>query len=193
MKHTSFLKSASINTPLGPMLAIADENALYLLEFVDNRSRLEREIKKLHINTQSTIEPGNTAALISIDSELKAYFEGSLQVFKTSLHLSGTPFQKLAWSALQKIPFGETRSYLDQAKAINKPTACRAVANANGANQMAIIIPCHRISNSNGKLGGYGGGISRKQWLIDHEKKKHTRRLDYREIFRSTLGLGKTS
>ena len=87
----------------------------------------------------------------------------------------GSDFQKSVWAALRKIPPGETRSYLDTAKAVGKPTAFRAVANANGANQLAIIIPCHRVINNNGELGGYGGGISRKQWLIDHEKKHYER------------------
>ena len=80
-------------------------------------------------------------------------------------------FQKKVWSVLQNIPLGRTRSYLNIAQSIKKPTAYRAVANANGANQFAIIIPCHRVINANGALGGYAGGISRKQWLIDHEKK----------------------
>ncbi len=83
----------------------------------------------------------------------------------------GSPFQKQVWKALQQIPHGQTCSYADLAAAIGKPTACRAVANANGANQLAIVIPCHRVINSDGKLGGYGGGVSKKQWLIDHEKK----------------------
>ena len=84
----------------------------------------------------------------------------------------GSPFQKIVWEELMRITFGETRSYGDQAAAMGKPTAYRAVANANGANQLAIIIPCHRIINTNGELGGYGGGISRKKWLINHEKQK---------------------
>jgi AraC family transcriptional regulator, regulatory protein of adaptative response / methylated-DNA-[protein]-cysteine methyltransferase len=172
METPLLLKSASIPTPLGPMHAVADEEALYLLEFIDREDRLAREIKTLCLRTKAVIIPGSTAPLLLIETELKAYFEGALKTFKTPLCLFGTPFQKLVWSTLQKIPYGQTKSYLNQAKTIERSTACRAVANANGANQLAIVIPCHRIINSNGKLGGYGGGVARKQWLIDHEKQR---------------------
>ena len=93
------------------------------------------------------------------------------------MFLLGSPFQKQVWEELKKIPSGETRAYLAIAKAVGRPTACRAVANANGANQLAIIIPCHRVINTNGELGGYGGGIARKQWLLDLEK--NGRDVDY--------------
>jgi len=100
---------------------------------------------------------------------LTAYFDGKLKEFQTPLFLLGSPFQKQVWEALNKIPFGETSSYLDIAKRIGRPAACRAVAQANGANQLAIIIPCHRVINHNGELGGYGGGITRKEWLLNLE------------------------
>ena len=169
-KHLSILKASWLDTILGPMLAVADDQFLYLLEFVDRRG-LEREIERLRIKTQSAIIPGVTAPINAIEQELKSYFEGGLRSFQTPIKLLGSPFQKLVWQELIAIPYGKTRSYADQAKAIKHPTAFRAVANANGANQLAIVIPCHRIINSDGKLGGYGGGIARKQWLIDHEKK----------------------
>lgn len=168
-KHPNILQASWLDMPLGPMLAIADEKHLYLLEFVGRRG-LEREIERLRIKTKSAIIPGYTAPIASIEKELHAYFAGKLKVFKTPLFLLGSPFQKLAWEALMKIPYGETRSYAEQAVAIGKPSAYRAVANANGANQIAIVIPCHRIINSNGDLGGYGGGIAHKKWLIQHEK-----------------------
>jgi O-6-methylguanine DNA methyltransferase len=110
----------------------------------------------------------------AIMRELEAYFAGIIQEFKTPLFLFsliGSPFQKRVWEELQKIPRGETRSYAEIAKAIGKPSAFRAVALANGANQIAIVIPCHRVINSNGDLGGYGGGIKRKEWLLKHERK----------------------
>jgi AraC family transcriptional regulator, regulatory protein of adaptative response / methylated-DNA-[protein]-cysteine methyltransferase len=163
------LKSSWIDTPLGPMTAIGDEEYLYLLEFADRR-RLEREEGRLRIKTKAAIVPGLTDPIRSIESELKSYFNGVLTKFKTPLLFFGSPFQKLVWDELIRIPYGQTRSYLEQAELIKKPTAYRAVANANGANQLAIVVPCHRIINSNGALGGYGGGITRKQWLIDHEK-----------------------
>jgi AraC family transcriptional regulator, regulatory protein of adaptative response / methylated-DNA-[protein]-cysteine methyltransferase len=166
----NILKATWLDTPLGPMIAIANEEVLYLLEFVDRRG-LEREIERLRRKTQSSIIPGSTQPLNSIENELKQYFDGKLKEFKTPLHLLGSPFQKQVWAELLKISHGETRSYSDIAMAIKKPTAFRAVANANGANQFAIIIPCHRVINANGELGGYGGGLARKKWLINHEKR----------------------
>ena len=161
---------ALIDTPLGPMIAIADEESLYLLEFMDRRG-LTREIERLRKRTKSDILPGSTAPIRSIENELSQYFEGTLKVFKTPLCFLGSPFQKHVWEELQKIPFGETRSYAQLAVMIGKPSACRAVANANGANQIAIVIPCHRVINSSGELGGYAGGLPRKKWLIEHERK----------------------
>lgn len=169
MGHNNILKAAWLDTPLGPMIAIANEDALYLLEFVDRRG-LEREVERLRQKTKSIIIPGQTKTIHSIENELEAYFNGTLTEFKTPLFLLGSPFQKLVWEALKKIPSGETRSYTDMAKVIGSPYACRAVANANGANQFAIIIPCHRVITSAGDWGGYGGGLARKKWLINHEK-----------------------
>jgi AraC family transcriptional regulator, regulatory protein of adaptative response / methylated-DNA-[protein]-cysteine methyltransferase len=166
-QHT-ILKASWIDTRLGPMIAIADEAGLYLLEFVDRRG-LEREVERLRLKTKAAIIPGVTDPIKSITLELASYFEGKRKEFNTPLHLLGSPFQKLVWDELMRIPYGATRSYMAQATSIGKNKAYRAVANANGANQLAIIIPCHRIINSNGDLGGYGGGIARKQWLLEHE------------------------
>ncbi len=169
-QHPLILKSAWLDTQLGPMLVIADEHQLFLLEFVERRG-LEREIERLRFKKQCVILPGETDPIRSIESELKNYFNGTLTTFKTPIHLMGSPFQKQVWQALIEIPYGQTRSYGEQAAAIGKQTAYRAVANANGANQLAIVIPCHRVINTNGKLGGYGGGIQRKKWLLEHERK----------------------
>ena len=168
-KDVKVLKASWLDTPLGPMVAIANESHLYLLEFVDRRG-LEREVERLRLRAKAAIIPGTAPPICSIEQELSAYFDGSLKTFKTPICQLGSPFQKNVWDALCQIPYGETRSYLAQAATIDNPAATRAVANANGANQLAIVIPCHRIINSNGKLGGYGGGIARKQWLIHHEK-----------------------
>ena len=165
----NILKATWIDTQLGPMIAIANENALYLLEFVDRRG-LEREVERLRNRTKSAIIPGSTKIIESIEMELKEYFAGKLTNFTTPMYLLGSDFQKSVWAALQKIPHGETRSYLNIAQSIDKPTAFRAVANANGANQLAIIIPCHRVINANGGIGGYGGGVSRKEWLLNLER-----------------------
>lgn len=167
--QSNILKASWIDTPLGPMIAIADEQALYLLEFVDRRG-LEREVERLRKKLKSAIIPGHTQPIKSIENELKMYFEGIIIEFKTPLFFLGSLFQKRVWEELKKIPSGETRSYSEIAIAIGQPTAFRAVANANGANQFALIIPCHRVINTNGELGGYGGGLTRKKWLINHEK-----------------------
>lgn len=167
-QHRTILKASWIDTRLGPMIAIADEAGLYLLEFVDRRG-LEREVERLRIKMKAAIIPGVTDPIKSITLELESYFEGKIKEFNTPLHLLGSLFQRSVWEELMRIPYGQTRSYMAQSKAIGKATAYRAVANANGANQLAIVIPCHRIINSNGDLGGYGGGIARKQWLLEHE------------------------
>ena len=167
--HNNLLKASWIDTPLGPMVAIADDHALYLLEFV-NRRGLEREVERLRQKTKSAIVPGYTPPIYSIESELSQYFEGKYKKFNTPLFIIGSPFQKTVWEELEKIPYGETRSYADIAKALGRPTAFRAVAQANGANQLAIVIPCHRVINTNGEIGGYGGGITRKEWLLNNEK-----------------------
>lgn len=168
-KQLITLKATKIDTVLGPMIAIADDESLYLLEFLQTRG-LKREIERLQQRGFALI-PGNAAPLTSIKTELNAYFEGKLTVFKTPYCVFGSPFQQRVWKELCKIPYGETRSYAKQSALLGKPTAYRAVANANGANQLAIIIPCHRVIASDGTLGGYAGGLTVKQWLINHEKK----------------------
>lgn len=162
------LHKLSINTPLGQMIALADDKSLYLLEFTQ-RKALNREIERLLNTLGASITEGRTETLDLIEKEISLYFEGKLTQFKTPLALTGTPFQKLVWKELIKIPFGQTKSYRDLALAIDKPTAARAVAMANATNQLALIIPCHRVINASGKLGGYAAGVDRKQWLLDHE------------------------
>lgn len=164
------LKAAWLDTPLGPMVTIADNTKLYLLEFLDYPA-LEREVESLRTKLNAAIVPGETSVIESISLELSDYFAGKNFVFKTPIQMLGSPFQKNVWGELVNIPPGETRSYLQVSKALNKPTAFRAVAQANGANQLAIIIPCHRVINSNGEIGGYSSGVARKKWLLEHEKK----------------------
>ena len=159
-----------IDTPLGSMVAITDKEFLYLLEFVDRRG-LEREVERLRQKLKIGIIPGRTPITTQIETELSAYFSGKSYQFHTPCFLLGSDFEKSVWKALQAIPVGQTCSYLDIAKTIDNPSAFRAVATANGKNQLALIIPCHRVINENGKLGGYGGGLNRKQWLINHEKR----------------------
>ncbi len=163
------LKESSFQSPLGRMIVIADDEALYLLEFDDARG-LEREKRHLKIKTNSKIISGETKIHHRLYSELFLYFESKLRKFETPIRFLGTEFQNHVWEQLKKIPHGETVSYLELAKELKKPKAYRAVAQANGANQLALIVPCHRVINANGNLGGYAGGLKRKQWLLDHEK-----------------------
>lgn len=164
-----FLYTAEIETPLGSMVAIADTHALYLLEFTDCR-HLAREVERVKRRTKLAMIPGRTPVIDSIEKELQQYFAGALTEFKTPLVFLGTDFQKTVWHALRNIPHGETRSYADLAKAIGRPKAYRAVARANSTNQLPIIVPCHRVINTNGDLGGYSGGVSRKERLLQLEK-----------------------
>lgn len=169
-EYPNVLRATWLDTKIGPMIAIADEKALYLLEFLD-RPGLEREIERLRQKTRSAILPGKTSPIISIECELESYFDRTLDHFQTPFCWLGSSFQKSVWEALVKIPYGETRSYAEVAASIGNPSAVRAVANANGANQLAILVPCHRVITTNRRLGGYGGGIVRKQWLIKHENR----------------------
>jgi AraC family transcriptional regulator of adaptative response/methylated-DNA-[protein]-cysteine methyltransferase len=164
---TTPLTTASIETPLGAMVAIADEHSLYFLAFADHA---DASLKKLK-STPVTIATGTTNPIESIKQELHNYFAGNLAKFKTPITLLGTPFQTAAWHELQKISYGDTRSYKEIAIALEKPTAYRAVGHASGSNHLALIIPCHRVIAANGNLGGYNGGIDRKQWLLAHEKR----------------------
>jgi AraC family transcriptional regulator, regulatory protein of adaptative response / methylated-DNA-[protein]-cysteine methyltransferase len=162
----NILKASWLDTKLGPMIAVADDEALYLLEFV-NRRGLEREVERLRKKTNSAIIPGETRPIKLIKDELELYFSGKLKEFKTPLKYLGSSFQKQVWESLRKIPYGTTHSYTEIAQSIGKPKAFRAVANANGANQLAIIVPCHHVINLSGEIGGYGGGVARKNWLIN--------------------------
>lgn len=172
------LQYSLINTTLGTMIAVADEESLYMLDFLDNNN-LERKIKTLikqigkSKKANVNIINANTHTLNSISAELDSYFAGSLKQFKTPIYLTGTSFQQLAWNELIKTTYGSTKSYISQSTSIGKGTAYRAVANANGANPLIIIVPCHRIIKNNGKLGGYSCGIERKNWLLEHENKNN--------------------
>lgn len=161
--------STFIMTPLGRMIALADEDYLYLLEF-DNRRGLEREIERLRQKFNARIFQGKNSLLRRLEEELSAYFAGQTAIFTTPLYLFGSPLQQKVWEQLQEIPVGETRSYKDLAGNLGDVNKVRAVGNANGANQISILIPCHRVIASNGDLGGYGGGVARKQYLLDLEQ-----------------------
>lgn len=155
-------------TPLGPMLMATSDAAVLLLEFTDRRM-LGTQIQRLAKRLKCVFVPGTNAVGRQMESELAAYFAGTLRQFRTPLQPSGTEFQQRVWNVLKSIPYAETRSYADQARLLGQPTAVRAVARANGDNPIAIVVPCHRVIGADGKLTGYGGGLWRKRWLLHHE------------------------
>ena len=157
-----------IETPIGKMYAAAVEEGICMLEFTD-RKMLETEFKDLAKSLNATIVQGENPHFITLEKELKEYFDGSRTVFTVPLSPVGTEFQKSVWEILLKIPYGETWTYRKQAEVLGDAKKVRAVANANGMNKISIIIPCHRVIGSNGTLTGYGGGIWRKQKLLELE------------------------
>ena len=159
-----------IETPIGPLIAGATEEGICLLEFSDRRM-LEAQMSTLRKHFNCPIVPGESPHLTALHPQLHEYFEGSLQKFTVSLNYPGSSFQKKVWNALLQIPYGETRSYEELARTIGDPKAVRAVGHANALNRICILIPCHRVVNKDGKLGGYGGGLWRKQYLLDLERK----------------------
>ncbi len=167
--NSNILQASELGTPIGDMLVICDDAYLYMLEFTDH-PLFKSKITCLQIQTKLKIIAGATKQTALLKYELSLYFVGGLQKFSIPLFIFGTPFQKMTWEGLLKIPYGTTKSYMELAKAINKPSAYRAVANANGDNRISIVIPCHRVIKIDGSLGGYGGGVTRKQWLLNHEK-----------------------
>ncbi len=164
------LQVTRVLTPLGPMIAGGNEEALYFFEFSDRR-RLEKQLDRLRARMDCVLIPGDNDILQRVGVELEAYFAGDLREFSIPLLAPGTEFQRSVWNELRRIPFGETRSYAEVARAIDRPSAVRAVARANGDNRMAIFIPCHRVVGSDGRLTGYGGGLWRKQHLLDLESR----------------------
>jgi len=167
--NKELLNITRFTTEIGPMFAVASSQGLCLLEFTDRRM-LETELKDLRKRLNAVILPGENPHLDQAERELQEYFQGNRKVFNVTLHTPGTDFQRSVWEILQDIPYGQTRSYKEQAQLIGNPKAVRAVASANGLNKIAIIIPCHRVIGSDGSLVGYGGGLHRKKWLLDFEK-----------------------
>ncbi len=171
------IKTLKIDTPLGEMIAGATDEGVCLLEFNDRRM-LPTEYKDLIKFLKTAFEEGENKHLRTLKKQLKEYFSGKRKEFSVPLVTPGSEFQQTVWKELQNIPFGSTRSYQEQAIALNKPDSVRAVANANGMNRISILIPCHRVIGSDGRLTGYGGGLRRKKWLLDHEKKYSGKAVD---------------
>ncbi len=159
-----------IETPIGEMTAGATGSGICFLEF-GHRYGNPSGYEDLSGKQGTDLKYGSNRHIRALKKQLKEYFRGKRKEFTLKLVLSGTGFQQRVWKELQKIPYGETISYSEQASSLNNPRSVRAVAHANGLNKIAIIIPCHRVIGAYGNLTGYGGGLDKKRWLIDHEKK----------------------
>lgn len=157
-------------TPLGPMFVCATERGVCLLEFTDHQ-RLETELRDLQRLLNARILSGENSHTRQAAKEMSEYFSGTRQQFDLLLDAPGSDFQRSVWQALCAVPYGQTSHYQALSSQIGKPHAVRAVAAANGANRIAIVIPCHRIIGKEGAMTAYGGGLARKKWLIEHERK----------------------
>jgi methylated-DNA-[protein]-cysteine S-methyltransferase len=160
------LATANVNTPVGEVMLVARDGKLCALDFARARGRVRRELKARFgdVTLVRTPDPAGAA------SALRAYFAGRLDALDgIEVDLGGTPFQRRVWAALRRIPAGRTLSYSQLAARIGRPAAVRAVGTANGRNPVAIVVPCHRVIAAGGGLGGYGGGLPRKRWLLRHE------------------------
>ena len=156
-------------TPIGRLAVVADEEGrLRAVHFADHEARLERSLRRLYGARGFVLEAARDPS--GLTSALDAYFAGDLRIIDSlPVETGGTPFQRSVWAALRTIPCGTTLSYAALAQQIDRPSAVRAVGLANGANPVAVVVPCHRVIGSNGSLTGYGGGMERKRWLLAHE------------------------
>jgi len=160
-----------MESPVSPLLLAASDAGLCALEFVGN-TNLEGQMDALRKTLGAPVVPGTNKHIEQTQRELTEYFAGKRREFDVKLAPTGTPFQRAVWNQLLRIPYGETWSYQDLARATKKsPTACRAVGQANGRNRIVILIPCHRVINKDGSLGGYGGELWRKRYLLELEQR----------------------
>lgn len=164
------LSACILDTPIGRMIAIAGRTGLHMLEFVDGRgtrTSVARLLRRLDARVAARTDPhlSETAAQIA------EYFEGRRRAFDLSISAVGTERQRRAWRYVSAIPYGDTRSYSDLASALGNARAVRAAGSANAANPVSIVVPCHRVVGANGVLTGYGGGLERKRWLLEHERR----------------------
>ena len=166
--YTATLNVARLDTPIGKILAVFSSEGLCLLEFAD-QDQLQRELTHLHQALSANFSWQKSVYHDEFQHELAEYFAGRLKTFNTPLHMVGTDFQKQVWQVLLTIPYGATLSYKEQAQQLGNVKAIRAVAAANGQNKVSILIPCHRVIGSDGKLVGDGGGMRRKRFLLDLE------------------------
>jgi methylated-DNA-[protein]-cysteine S-methyltransferase len=154
-----------IDTPAGPLLAITRGGSLRVLQFEDRHDEIRRALARL-----GTVEPADARDPGGVATAFRRYLSGDLTALDViEVDAAGTPFQKRVWTELRRIPAGTAISYGELARRVGDPKACRAVAGANGANPVAVVLPCHRVVAATGDLWGYGGGLGRKGWLLSHE------------------------
>lgn len=160
-----------LETPLGLMRAIASDEGICMFDFQYRRS-IENIVQRVQagLGNPAFIE-GDHPYFALLEKQIGEYFDGTRKIFDLPLHFVGTDFQKRVWNGLMEIPYGITRSYKKQSIFLGNQKAIRAVAKANGENGIAIIVPCHRVIGETGHLIGYGGGLPKKQWLLEHERK----------------------
>jgi O-6-methylguanine DNA methyltransferase len=169
-EHAAAIAVDWVGSPVGPLLLGATDEAIVLLEFA-SIDQLGAQVDRLRRHFERPLEHAAAHPLLrQLRSQLAEYFAGARREFVLPLAFRGSPFQERVWSALRHIPYGETCSYAAVARSIGDPKSTRAVGAANGLNPIAIVIPCHRVVNANGELGGYGGGRWRKEVLLDLEQ-----------------------
>jgi AraC family transcriptional regulator, regulatory protein of adaptative response / methylated-DNA-[protein]-cysteine methyltransferase len=167
-RGSRIISTTRLLTPLGPMVAAATDEGICLLEFADRRM-LETQLGRIKRYFGCEVTPGRHAHFERLDRELSRYFAGELEKFTVPIVYPGTSFQIAVWEYLRTIPYGAVRSYSELAQGVGNPAAVRAVGRANGDNRLAIIVPCHRVLGADRRLTGYGGGLWRKQFLLDLE------------------------
>ncbi|MEI9941861.1 MAG: methylated-DNA--[protein]-cysteine S-methyltransferase [Pseudomonadota bacterium] len=166
---TQTFQTERFDTPTGPMLLVTDEQGLvHALDWEDHHERTQRLLRRYYRNVKLALRERGKESVAK--RAVLAYFAGELEAIATlRVATSGTDFQNQVWTALRQIPSGKTLSYGALAKEIGRPAAVRAVGLANGSNPIAIVVPCHRVIGANASLTGYGGGLERKRWLLEHE------------------------
>jgi AraC family transcriptional regulator of adaptative response/methylated-DNA-[protein]-cysteine methyltransferase len=169
LTSTDRVVTTTLDSPIGPLLVGATDEGICLLEFAEP-ARQQAQLADLRRQFGEAVEPGRNEHTDRLAEELADYFAAARQDFTVPVILSGTPFQRRVWKQLMAIPYGQTCSYEDVARAVGDARAVRAVGGANGKNRVAIVVPCHRVINKGGRLGGYGGGLWRKQFLLDLER-----------------------
>jgi methylated-DNA-[protein]-cysteine S-methyltransferase len=166
MKTPVMLQLTTFVSPIGPLTVAAHDGRVCLLHFGADAAQVRRTLARWYPSETVGSDPDPAGAV----GTLRAYFEGDVEALdRVAVEMNGTAFQQRVWAALRSVRAGTTVAYADIARAIALPSAVRAVGAANGANPVAVIVPCHRIIGSNGSLTGYGGGLDRKRWLLRHE------------------------